>query len=246
MGGKSVALKTMMREKIPAMHTVRNELELQRLMGYHPNVVKLIDVVEDPSAVYAIQELAFGGDLYDYMASSCERDGLPGEATAAKVMRQVLAAVQHLHSNGLAHRDVKMENILLERKGVPLELNTLKLSDFGFARRVAAAGMTTVCGTPEYAAPEVLKRHPYSEKCDVWSCGIINFVLLSGNFPFDGNNEAQVVRAVTRGRVRFHGGAWSGISLQTKQHIKLLLELDPFARPSAETASGFSSLERSC
>merc|ERR1719346_578750 len=106
-------------------------------------------------------------------------------------MRQVFAAVQHVHPFRVAHRDIKMENVVLEHEGVPLCANTLKLSDFGFARRVATFGMTTVCGTPEYTAPEVLKGQPYSETCDVWSCGIINFVLLDGNFPFEGKNEAQ-------------------------------------------------------
>merc|ERR1719471_1760399 len=192
--GKAVAVKRTERNKIHALYMVKNELEVQSSLD-HRNIVKLMDVFEDVSAIHAIQELALGGDLYEYMASSCEVDGLPGEATSAAAMKQVFAAVHHLHGRNIAHRDIKLENILLAREGVPLELNTLKLSDFGFARRVATSGMTTVCGTPQYTAPEVLRRRPYSEKCDVWSCGVTAFVLLGGCFPFDGEDEAQVVQA---------------------------------------------------
>jgi len=163
----------------------------------------------------------------------------------AAVMTQVLAALQHLHGRRVAHRDVKMENCVLERKGVPPERNTVKLTDFGFARRLGITGMTTVCGTPEYSAPELLKGKRYNEKCDVWSCGVMAYIIFDGTFPFSGDTYLQVVAAVTKGRIQFNGGAWPNISSQAKNYIKHLLEPDPFARPSAKTACALQWLVNS-
>ena len=152
---------------------IQREIALMRLVD-HPHLLKLIDVLESPSNLYIVLEYASHGELFDYLV---EHRSLSDEE-AARFFRQIIYGLEYLHSLGICHRDLKPENILLD------ENFNIKIADFGFARFVKANIAETSCGSPHYAAPEVIKGIPYDGKCaDVWSCGVILFALLAVCFP---------------------------------------------------------------
>eukprot|EP00956_Cyclotella_meneghiniana_P045012 scaffold349550_cov70-Cyclotella_meneghiniana.AAC.1 len=165
---------------------IQAEAEILRSLN-HPYIVKLYDVYVSPGqAIYLVMELVRGGDLFDRIV---ER-GRYTEVRARRLMRRVLAAVYHLHEErGIVHRDLKPENILVVNRRSDIDI---KLTDFGVAKNMTAEGLKTFCGTPQYFAPEVLKRRNtvkgdgrYGKEIDCWSIGVILFILLSGSPPFE-------------------------------------------------------------
>ena len=150
-------------------------------------------------------------------------------------MRQILSGVTYLHANCVAHRDLKPENFLFSVKGA-LEKTSLKLIDFGFATRFEPdKPLTTKAGTAYYLAPQVTAGK-YNEKCDVWSCGVIMYVLLSGNPPFDGETDAEVLSKVQLGNFTFNSKDWKNISNDAKNLIRRCLKMNPSDRYSAQQA----------
>ena len=145
------------------------------------------------------------------------------EHASAQIIRQILSAVAYLHSKKIAHRDIKPENILFESND---SLN-VKLLDFGNSRKIGAnEAMSGVYGTAYYVAPEVLQG-AYDEKCDIWSIGVILFVLLSGSPPFDGNSDMQILEAVKKGDFSVSGGVWDDISETAKDLVQRMLTHNP-------------------
>ena len=146
------------------------------------------------------------------------------------IIRQLLSAVAYCHSKNIVHRDLKLENLLLSSEGKGA---TLKIIDFGmseiFDPRVK---MSTRLGTPLYIAPEVLSKS-YTEKCDIWSCGVILFILLSGSLPFKGTNQKELYHKIHRGIYSMSGGRWDGISKHAKNLVQSMMEINPLDRCSA-------------
>lgn len=144
----------------------------------HPNVVQIYEMFEDQANFYIITELCEGGDLF----SRVEKLRYFSEKDAAHVLEEVLMAVNHCHSKKICHRDLKPENILID------EQNRVKIIDFGTAGRVdPKKGIIGLKGTSYYVAPEVIdEKYAYDEKCDIWSIGVIMYVLLTGCAPFNG------------------------------------------------------------
>lgn len=139
----------------------------------------------------------------------------------------------YCHSKSICHRDMKPENILLDSKAAT---NTIKVIDFGASQKFdPAKKMNQIYGTAYYIAPEILKSD-YNEKCDVWSVGVILFILLSGRPPFGGDNDKEILDAVKQGVFSFAGPEWKSISADAKDLIKLMLTYDPSLRISAERA----------
>ncbi|CAN1283643.1 CBL-interacting serine/threonine-protein kinase 20 [Linum perenne] len=198
--GQNVAIKVIDKSKIPAGMTsdqIKREISVMRLVR-HPNVVHLFEVMASRSKIYFIMELARGGELFNKVVAK----GRLREETARKYFQQLIAAVEFCHSRGVYHRDLKPENLLLDEQG------NLKVSDFGLSAIRDSTTRTdgllhTTCGTPAYVAPEVVMRKGYDgAKTDIWSCGVVLFVLLAGYLPFHDPNLMELYRKIARGKFK--------------------------------------------
>ena len=170
---QQVAIKIISKESFqerPNLQSkIQREIALMRLVD-HPHLLKLVDVLESPRHLYIVLEYAESGELFDYLV---QRNSLDPD-TAMGFFRQIIYGLEYLHSLGICHRDLKPENILLDSN-----LN-VKIADFGFARFVKSHIAETACGSPHYAAPEVIKGQQYDGRsADVWSCGVILYALLA-------------------------------------------------------------------
>jgi calcium-dependent protein kinase len=162
----------------------------------HPNIMKVYEYYQDTNYVYVVSEYLSGGELFYRIVAS---KGF-SEGTAARYMQQILSAVSYLHKNGIIHRDLKPENIVFESTDPN---SNLKIIDFGTSRKVKVNEKLNVkLGTVYYIAPEVLKND-YDIKCDVWSCGVILYVLLCGYAPFDSPNDEDIYKKILKGQFEF-------------------------------------------
>lgn len=208
---------------------------LQSLKPQHPNIVRLYDFFEDSSTFYLVMESMNGGELFDKIVAK----QFYSEREARDVCKIILNAVEFLHSKGVVHRDLKPDNLLL----VSSDNDALvKIADFGFATRCDDHGngglgtLLTQCGTPAYVAPEIIQRNPYGSKCDMWSIGVILYVLLGGYEPFCENDKMEMYRKIVNGDFEFHADCWGHVSEEAKNLISSLLEVDPTKRLSANDA----------
>eukprot|EP00826_Nyctotherus_ovalis_P041211 TRINITY_DN4122_c0_g2_i4.p2 TRINITY_DN4122_c0_g2~~TRINITY_DN4122_c0_g2_i4.p2 ORF type:complete len:228 (-),score=72.53 TRINITY_DN4122_c0_g2_i4:666-1349(-) len=179
-----------------------------------------------------------GGELFDEII----KRKYMSESDAAHIVKQLLSAVTYCHSRGVVHRDLKPENVLIDSIGADGKIN-VKVIDFGAALFVPpSVKMVERLGTPYYIAPEVLNGN-YNEKCDIWSIGVILYILLSGHPPFNGENDEEIMRAVKQGKYHFksilpitEGPTWSNVSDAAKDLIRQMLAYDPEKRITAEQA----------
>ena len=204
------------------------EIEILRKIS-HPNITNIFEIFADSKKYYVIMEFLEGGELFDAITSI----GSFTEESACQVMKQLLSAIYYLHSNNIVHRDLKPENIMLLQK--PENGNYhIKLIDFGTAKIFKPGKkMNKFIGTSYYIAPEVLKEK-YDEKCDVWSCGIILYILLCGYPPFNGNTNVEIFHAIQNQNPLFAGEEWDDITNEAKELIKLMLRKNPNERWNAE------------
>eukprot|EP00930_Biecheleria_cincta_P055316 TRINITY_DN41645_c0_g1_i1.p1 TRINITY_DN41645_c0_g1~~TRINITY_DN41645_c0_g1_i1.p1 ORF type:complete len:484 (+),score=101.28 TRINITY_DN41645_c0_g1_i1:61-1512(+) len=200
----------------------------------HPSIIKLYESFEDRQYIYLIMELCTGGELFDRIVEANHFT----ETQAAIIMKQMISSIYYLHSNHICHRDLKPENFLFQTK-TEIETDLLKLIDFGLATRYTQGQVLhTKSGTPYYVAPEVL-RGSYNEACDLWSCGVIMFVLLCGYPPFHADTDREILSLVGRGEVKFDPTDWRDVSQDAKNLIRLLVEKDyQKKRYTAEQALG--------
>ena len=202
----------------------------------HPNIVKLYEFYEDEEYYHLVLEYLTGGELFDYIVKSRHLS----EAIAAQFMKQILSAVVYCHRNNIVHRDLKPENLLMDREGPDANL---KVIDFGTSTIFdTKKKMKHRYGTAYYIAPEVLQKN-YSEKCDIWSCGVILYIILSGKPPFYGKNDKEIVNSVMEGHYSVQGTEWARISPEAKSLIKCMLTFDPKERISAEQALNHSWIQ---
>ena len=201
----------------------------------HPYIVKLVDVFVSPGhAVYLVMELLHGGDCFDRIVQK----GKYTEDESRRVMRRLLNAIFYLHEiKNVVHRDLKPENILLVNREDDIHV---KLTDFGLAKSVTEDGLKTFCGTPQYFAPEVLRRRHtiagrgrYGKEADMWSLGVILYILLSGTPPFD---VSQGLDCVVDAKIEFPADSWLGVSEDAKDLVRKLLMADPQKRISVTDA----------
>lgn len=172
------------------------ELSVLRRLN-HPNVIKLIEVFESNHKVYMVMELATGGSLLDRL----ETRGYLLEDDSRDVIKMVLNGVQYLHILGIAHRDLKPDNLLYYHPG---KESRIMITDFSLASTRRSTGnpyMHTVCGTPQYIAPEIVSRKPYTCAVDMWAVGVITYITLCSVFPFDSDHDAQIFKLILRGKV---------------------------------------------
>ena len=216
--------------KITNKKTVSSKYEIEILRKIsHPNITNIFEIFEDSKKYYIIMEFLEGGELFDAITSI----GSFSEESACQIMKQILSAIFYLHSSNIVHRDLKPENIMLLQK--PQNDNYhIKLIDFGTAKEFKPGKkMCKFIGTSYYIAPEVLKER-YDEKCDVWSCGIILYILLCGYPPFNGNTNVEIFHAIQNQNPTFTGEEWEDITSEAKDLIKLMLKKNPNERWSAE------------
>lgn len=207
----------------------QREIQIAKKLD-HPNVVRLYETFKDAKKIYLVMELCTGGELFDRIVD--EAPSGFDEFHAAKYIRQILSAICYLHAHRFAHRDVKPENFLFHD---PSPESSLKIIDFGLACQFEPGKkMSTKAGTAYYVAPEVLKGE-YDEKCDVWSSGVISFVLLCGYPPFAGDTDPEILKKVKSGSFEFRSPEWDPISQGAKNLITQMLTFDPSIRPTAET-----------
>jgi calcium-dependent protein kinase len=199
----------------------------------HPNIIKIFEYYIDNKYHYIISELLTGGELYETILKFQKFN----EKKAAYIMKQILSALNYLHSKGIVHRDIKPENILVQKtnkksKNDIDEIN-IKLIDFGASNFFKENEILTLkVGSPYYIAPEVLNKS-YNEKCDIWSAGVVLYVMLTGNFPFIGKTSQKLFENIKTGKYKQTGKEWEAISKEAKDLIGKMLELDTSKRISA-------------
>nr|ACP74204.1 calmodulin domain protein kinase [Eimeria bovis] len=204
------------------------EVELLKKLD-HPNIMKLYEFFEDKGYFYLVTEVYTGGELFDEIISRKRFS----EVDAARIIRQVLSGITYMHRNRIVHRDLKPENLLLESKRKDANI---RIIDFGLSTHFEATKkMKDKIGTAYYIAPEVL-HGTYDEKCDVWSTGVILYILLSGCPPFNGANEFEILKKVEKGKYTFDLPQWKKVSESAKDLIRKMLTYVPTMRISARDA----------
>lgn len=230
---KKLSTQNMSNKKFESLY---NEVDVFLKLD-HPGICKLLEVYEDDSAVSLVMELCAGKELYERLA---DRKRFT-EGDCKRLVNEMLGALQYLHSQSICHRDIKLENWVYADD---TEDARLKLIDFGFSKVFnSGVPMTAMHGTIYYVAPEVLEGF-YDCKCDVWSIGVIVYMLLSGSPPFNGDQDAEIIRKIKRGRIQYPEERWGKISDDAKEFIKKLLKRDPDERPSAAEASKLPWLQK--
>ena len=213
---------------------VKREKEIVGLVGRHENVIKTLDVFDEKRRLVIVMEFAEEGNVLQWLKGRTCTEG-----KTKLIAMQVISAVASLHGVSIIHRDVKPENLLI--KG-----GVVKLCDFGLSRLMnnylcATAkdfDLNSVCGTPVYVAPEIARKENYSFPIDMWSCGVLLYVLISGRLPFSGNTVDDVLRNIarSRGKVDFATKKWKDITEDCKQFIRMLLQPNPQDRLTANEA----------
>jgi len=210
---------------------VSHEIAIMKLLD-HPNIIKLYEVFEDHRSIYLVMELCMGGELFDRIIDERRFS----EAKAALVMQQIIRAVFYMHENHVCHRDLKPENFLFANRE-QIEHTTLKIIDFGLSCKFTpGTKMKTKAGTPYYVAPEVLEAS-YDHASDLWSCGVIMYILLCGSPPFSGDDDATILASVRAADLKFDRD-WRRISLDAKDLIRRLLIVPVDRRCTASEALG--------
>ncbi|XP_036387340.1 caM kinase-like vesicle-associated, like [Megalops cyprinoides] len=213
----------------------KNEIMILKMVN-HPNILQLIDTFETRKEYFIIQELATGGDVFDWILDQ----GSYTERDASNVVRQVLEAVAYLHSLNIVHRNLKLENLMYYTEN---NHNKVVLRDF-YLSKFENGSITEPCGTPEYLAPEVVARHRYGRPVDCWAVGVIMYILLSGNPPFYDETEEEntdlhnriIFCRIVAGEFEFDSPYWDDISPAAKELVCRLMEVDQMLRITAQDA----------
>jgi len=207
---------------------VLNEVAVMQSLAGNKYVVQLLDFYEEEDYFYLVMEYCAGGDVFDRVVQFKHYT----ESDARDLAIMLLKAVQSLHRANIAHRDIKPQNLLLLSD---TDHSTIKLADFGFARRVhTPESLTSRVGTPTYVAPEILKNLPHDQRVDLWSVGVVIFVLLVGYPPFLDDKQSELFRKIRGGEWVFYEEDWKHISQDAKNLIEGLLVADPADRWSIE------------
>nr|CAB3492948.1 unnamed protein product [Digitaria exilis] len=230
--GKEFACKSIAKRKLLTeedVEDVRREIQIMHHLAGHANVVSIVGAYEDAVAVQLVMELCAGGELFDRIIQR----GHYSEKAAAQLTRVIVGVVEACHSLGVMHRDLKPENFLFVNQK---EDSPLKAIDFGLSIFFKPGEMfTDVVGSPYYVAPEVLLKH-YGREVDVWSAGVIIYILLSGVPPFWDESEQGIFEQVLKGDLDFSSEPWPSISESAKDLVRKMLIRDPKKRLTAHEA----------
>uniref|UniRef100_A0A7S0XN50 Calmodulin n=1 Tax=Erythrolobus madagascarensis TaxID=708628 RepID=A0A7S0XN50_9RHOD len=228
--GADYACKTLAKSKMTKMDRewVRKEAQILRLCSDHPNVVGFVEAYEDDKAVHLLMEVCSGGELFDRIVSK----GHYSEKDAATLMRTMLQTVAFIHSKGVVHRDLKPENFLLDSD---TEHAQIKLTDFGVSEYLRKGEyLNEKVGSPTYVAPDVIMGR-YDFGADIWSLGVICYILLCGRTPFFGRTEREEFERARSGKISMSKEPWPRVSEEAKDLVRKMLTVNVQKRPDAET-----------
>jgi len=229
--GEHFALKIIDKERLSDFdkENVLNEIEILKNYCDHPHIISLKEVYDDRRRTVLILELMTGGELLEQL----RKKKFYSEKEACILARKLIEAVAHLHKNGVVHRDLKPENILFTTEEDTAEL---KIADFGFAAFIGDGVCKTPCGSPAYVAPEIAREDEYTKAVDVWSIGVIIYIMLCGFPPFYDHDEEILFELIKKGEFDFPSPFWKNISASAKELICLMLKMNPKERITAGDA----------
>ena len=226
--GNVYACKKMSKKKIKNKDQFKTEINLLRATD-HPNIIKLYEIFEDNKYIYLIMEECSGGEFFDSLAKRAKEKKMYTEKECAKIFKQILEAVNYLHAHGVCHRDLKPENILFSNVA---DDSCLKLIDFGLSKVIEGdKNLKGAVGTTFYMAPEVITGN-YNEKCDIWACGVILYIMLCGKPPFYSQNEEELKKNICSMKYTFDYPEFKKVSQDAIDLIKKIL-VPPEKRLSA-------------
>jgi len=211
------------------MARLATEMEILKRVN-HPNIICLKEIIDTKNCLFIVTELVTGGELFDKIVEL----GSYSEKDAAILVTKMVSAIDYLHEMGIVHRDLKPENLLLRDSN---ELSEVKLADFGLSKIVSTkVMMQTACGTPGYVAPEVLQAKGYDKEVDMWSIGVITYILLCGFPPFYNEKLQLLFEQIMKADYDFPEDYWSDVSKEAKDFIRRLLVVDPKQRMTGKDA----------
>ncbi|EPY27571.1 myosin light chain kinase [Strigomonas culicis] len=239
--GRTYAVKVVDKSKTGPkdIDDLAHEINIMDEIGYHPHVVQVIQWFSTERHLYIVMDMLNGGMLFDRIVQMKHYT----ESHASQLINNLLQALAHVHSKGIIHRDLKPENLLLRYAANDVQsgaahMTDVCLADFGLAGYIPS---TTCCGSPSYIAPEVINvgyyrssTVPYNEKCDIWSLGVITYILISGKMPFHGANFKETFFRIVQNKWEFVGDVWKQVTPSAVEFIRLCLTPDPERRPSAK------------
>ncbi|EDV26912.1 uncharacterized protein TRIADDRAFT_49991 [Trichoplax adhaerens] len=232
--GRHWAIKIIHKEKAgsSAIRNLEREVNIMKMVQ-HEHIVKLHEVYETSKQMYLVMELCDGGEIL----IDLKNRGSYTENQTRTIMKRLASAVAYLDDHNIVHRDLKLANILLKKSGDERSLN-IKVSDFGLACIVldqsGYAMMQTTCGTPLYMAPEVINDLGYTRKCDVWSIGVIMYMLLCGEGPFIADDEDKLFELIKKGEITFNQPIWKTVSDSAKELLQRILCVNTAKRYTAK------------
>lgn len=191
----------------------------------HPHIIRIYEIYNDQKNFYLITEYCEGGDIFSMIQKAANFN----EKIASRIIKQVVNAILYCHENGIVHRDIKSDNILFLQNDIN---SPVKLIDFGISVRFEKnTKLREKTGTVLYIAPEVINGS-YDEKCDIWSCGVLMYTMLSGLPPFYGTSRKEVMAKIKKGKFSFKSKFWNLISAEAKDLIEKMLTYNPEERPT--------------
>ena len=247
---KLYCCKEILKSKVADLYNFRNEINILSKVD-HPNIIRIYEIFEDNRYISIIMEYCTGGDLFQKINEFAEKDKSFSEKEAVKIFKQLMSAVSYCHNQGICHRDLKPDNIIFLNKEPD---SPIKIVDFGLSKifgeikpimkgnKIEKNIMSLRVGTAYYMAPEVIQGN-YDNKCDIWSCGVILYILLCGYPPFDGDNENDIIKAITKKKYSFPEEEWKSVSDDAKDLIKHML-CDPDKRFNAQNVLNHPWIEK--
>ena len=239
---QKVAIKIMSKKQMNTsdLELVRTEIEILKICQ-HPNIIKLYDIFENENYYYIIMEYCSGGDLFSFL----ERHQFKlKEELASKIMHKICAAIYYIHSYGICHRDLKPENILMTSKN---ENSDIRLLDFGLSKII---GPNETCnepyGTLTYCAPEILLDNPYTKQVDLWSLGVMTYLMLTGKLPFHDRIDREIAKKAAFTEPDYSDKLWNGISDDAINFVKGLLKKKGDERMNIKEALQHNWIKKFC
>ena len=213
--GEIRACKHLSKLNIKNLEKFKNEIELLRKMD-HPNIIKLYEIFESDRSLYLIMEECKGGEVFSKIIERINAKLMYSEKDAANIIKQVISCINYCHNKNICHRDLKPENLLYLKDG-PEKDNIIKVIDFGLSQNNNK--LKSKVGTAYYVSPEVLRGN-YTEKCDIWSVGVILYLLLTGEPPFNGQNDQIIYSKILKFDLKFPEQKWKYISREVKDLLQ--------------------------
>ena len=214
------ACKKVSKVNVIDLEKFKNEISIMSKAD-HPNIVKLYEIYESNRSLYLIMELCRGGELFKRITHRALKKNMYTEKDAAEIIQKIVSAIEYCHNNGICHRDLKPENVLYLNDDDESN-NPLKLIDFGLSKHFKISKLSSRVGSVHYISPEVL-AHSYTEKCDIWSCGVLLYLLLSGSLPFHGQEESEIFAKIKSFNYKMDNDLWKNISEEAKDLIRHML-----------------------